>query len=104
MWNPPTCSCKSGKYLANIMDDLVIMCYKIIDAATEAKSGGEAKLKNKETKNILKIKLMKQKVSLFILLTFSLIKIALLAAVSIYCYLIKYKSKQKHLLPFHITK
>ena len=97
MWNPPTCSCKNGKYLANIMDDLVIMCYKIIDAATEAKSGGE-------TKNILKIKLMKQKVSLFILLTFSSIKIALLAAVSIYCYLIKYKSKQKHLLPFDITK
>ena len=104
MWNPPTCSCKYGKYLANIMDDLVIMCYKIIDAATEAKSGGEAKLKNKETKNILKIKLMKQKVSLFILLTFSLIEIALLAAVSFYCYPIKYKSKQKHLLPFHITK
>ena len=104
MWNPPTCSCKNGKYLANIMDDLVIMCYKIIDAATEAKSGGEAKLKNKETKNILKIKLMKQKVSLFILLTFSLIEIALLAAVSFYCYPIKYKSKQKHLLPFHITK
>ena len=98
MWNPPTCSCKNGKYLANIMDDLVIMCYKIIDAATEAK------LKNKETKNILKIKLMKQKVSLFILLTFSLIEIALLAAVSFYCYPIKYKSKQKHLLPFHITK
>ena len=104
MWNPPTSSCKNGKYLANIMDDLVIMCYKIIDAATEAKSGGEAKLKNKETKNILKIKLMKQKVSLFILLTFSLIEIALLAAVSFYCYPIKYKSKQKHLLPFHITK
>ena len=29
--------------------------------------------------------------------------IALLIAVSIYCYLIKYPAKQKHLLPFHNT-
>ena len=29
--------------------------------------------------------------------------IVLLIAVSIYCYLIKYKAKQKHLLPFYIT-
>ena len=28
---------------------------------------------------------------------------ALLIAVSIYCYLIKYQAKQKHLLPFHDT-
>ena len=26
-----------------------------------------------------------------------------LEVVSIYCYLIKYRAKQKHLLPFHIT-
>ena len=31
------------------------------------------------------------------LLAFSLIKIALLIAVSIYCYMVKYKAKQKHL-------
>ena len=36
-----------------------------------------------------------------ILLAFLLIAIALLIAVSIYCYLIKYREKQKHLLPFH---
>ena len=35
-----------------------------------------------------------------ILLAFLLITIALLIAVSIYCYLIKYGVKQKHLLPF----
>ena len=36
------------------------------------------------------------------LLAFSLITIALLIAVSIYCYyLIKHREKQKHLLPFH---
>ena len=39
----------------------------------------------------------------FILLAFSLITIALLIAVSIYCYLIKYQAKQNHLLPFQFT-
>ena len=38
----------------------------------------------------------------YILLPFLLITIVLLIVVSIYCYLIKYKSKQKH-LPFHAT-
>ena len=37
------------------------------------------------------------------LLRFLLITIVLLIAVSIYCYLIKYLAKQKHLLPFHVT-
>ena len=41
--------------------------------------------------------------NLYILLVFSLIIIALLTAVSIYCYLIKYRAKQKHFLPFHVT-
>ena len=36
----------------------------------------------------------------YIFLTFLLITIALLRALSIYCYLIKYNVKQKHLLPF----
>ena len=39
----------------------------------------------------------------YILFTFLLITIVLLIAVSIYCYLIKYRVIQKHLLPFHIT-
>ena len=39
----------------------------------------------------------------YILLAFLLITIAVLIAVSIYCYLIKYRAKQKPLLPFHIT-
>ena len=40
----------------------------------------------------------------FILFAFLLITIAFLIAVSIYCYVIKYRAKQKHLLPYHITK
>ena len=39
----------------------------------------------------------------YILLAFLLIIVALLTAVSIYCYLIKYPANQKHLLSFHVT-
>ena len=39
----------------------------------------------------------------YILLTFILITTALLTGVNIYCYLIKYQAKQKHLLPYHTT-
>ena len=39
----------------------------------------------------------------YILLAFLSITIALLIAVNIYCYLIKYRAKQKHLLPFNFT-
>ena len=35
------------------------------------------------------------------LLAFLLITILLLITVSIYCYLIKYRAKQKHSFPFH---
>ena len=41
--------------------------------------------------------------NLYIWLVFLLIIIALLIAVSIYCYLIKYRAKQEHLLPFRFT-
>ena len=37
------------------------------------------------------------------LFAFLLLIIALLIAVSIYCYLIEYRAKQKHLFPFHVT-
>ena len=71
------------------------MCDEIID--TEAKS------KDKETKVILKNIICETK-AFYILLAFLLITVALLIVVSIYCYLIKYKAKQKHLLPFYVTK
>ena len=31
-WNPATCNWENGKYLASIIDDLVITCDEIIDA------------------------------------------------------------------------
>ena len=60
-----------------------------------------------ETKTITtnfheKIHSVKQKKN-YISVVFLLITIVLLIAVSIYCYLIKYKSKQKHLLPHYVT-
>ena len=31
IWNPATCSCKNGKYLASIIDDSVITCDQMIE-------------------------------------------------------------------------
>ena len=42
--------------------------------------------------------------NIFALLAFLLITTALLIAVSISCYLMKYRAKRKHLVPFHDTK
>ena len=85
IWNPATCRCENGKYLASIIDNSVITCDKIID--------GE------ETKTVPKTIICKTK-SFYILLAFLLITIALLIVFSIYFCLIKYKAKQKHC---HIT-
>ena len=62
------------------------------------------KKKQKQLQQILmkKMQSVKQKISIFYL-ALLLITIALLMAVSIYCYLIQYRVKQKHLLPFRIT-
>ena len=95
IWNPATCSCENGKYLASIMDDSAITCDQVIESNDE------------ETKtiptNFNEKKAICKTQNFYILLAFSLITIVLLIAVSIYCYLIKYRAKQKHLLPFHNT-
>ena len=86
IWNPSTCSCENGKYLASIMDDSVITCDEIIDA--------EAKSNDQETKtiptNFNEKNITYQIKNFYRLLAFLLITTALLMAVSIYCYLIKY--------------
>ena len=81
------------------MDDSAIMCDEIIDA--------EAKSNDEETKAIA-INFSEKNVTckiqnLYILPAFLLIIIVLLIAFSIYCYLIKYRENQKHLLSFHDT-
>ena len=70
------------------MIDSVIMCDKIIESYEEETNFNEKK------KQLAKCK---------ILLAFLLITIALLIAVTNYCYLIKYQAKQKISLPFHDT-
>ena len=80
----------NGKYLASIIHS-VITCHETIE----------------ETKNMLTNFNEKKKIcktqSFYILPVFLLIIIVLLIAVSIYFYLIKYRAKQKRLLPFHVT-
>ena len=68
---------ENGKYLANIIDDTVIISDEIIKETTIPTSFNKSKVTCK-TNNFC------------IFLTFLLITIALLIAVSIYCYLIKY--------------
>ena len=85
--NPARCSCKNGKYLASIIDDSVIMCDEIIE---------ETKIVSTKTVSANGIKLICTTKIFYILLAFLLIAIALLIAVSIYCYLVKYQAKHKH--------
>ena len=87
--NSATCNCENGKYLASIIDNSAIMCDEVIESYNEETNFNEKKATCK-TENF------------YILLTFLLITITLLIDVSIYCYLIKYRAKQKHLLPFHV--
>ena len=77
------------------MGDSVIMCDEVIESY------------EKETKaiptNFNEKKAICKTQNFYILLAFLLITIVLLTAVSIHCYMIKYRAKQKHLLPFHHT-
>ena len=77
------------------MDDSAITCNEIKE------------LCNEETKtiptNFNEKKATCKMQNLYVLFAFLSIIIALLIAVSIYCCLIKYQGKQKHLLPFHET-
>ena len=36
IWNPATCNCENGKYLASIIDDPVITCDEIIEETKAA--------------------------------------------------------------------
>ena len=93
--NPYTYSLENGKYLASIIDDSAIICDEVIESY------------DKETKTILtnfnEKKAIFKTQNVYILLVFLLITILSFIAVSIYCYWIKHRAKQKHLLTFHFT-
>ena len=85
------------------MDDSAIIYDEAIDADAKLSPKDDDETKTTPTTfNEKKVTCKTQ--SFYILLAFLLITIALLIAVSIYCHLIKYRTKQKHLLPFHDTK
>ena len=91
IWNPAKCSCANGKCLGSITDDSVIIGDEIMEAETKTvPSNFNEKKINCKTQNW------------YILLAFLLTTIALLIAVNIFCYLIKYWAKQKYLLPFPV--
>ena len=80
------CNCENRKYLASIMDDSVITWDQVIEETVITNFIGK--------KATCKMQFF------CTFFAFSLITIALLIAVSIYCYLIKYRASQKYLLPF----
>ena len=72
------------------MDDSAIMCDEIIESFDDETNFSEKKSTCKtQNFNILPA---------FILITIALL-ILVFTAVSIYCYLVKYRRKQSHLLP-----
>ena len=77
------------------MDDSTITCYAVIKSYDKEKKAIPTNFNEKKE--------FCKKQNFYILLVFLLITLALLMVVSIYCYLIKYRAKQKHLLPFHAT-
>ena len=77
------------------MDDSAIMCDEVIESYDEETK--TVSTNSNEKKATCKAQ------NFYILLTFLLTTIVLLITVIIYPYLIKYRAKQKHLLPFHYT-
>ena len=80
----------------SILDDSVSTCDDVIESYDE-------KTKTIPT-NFNEKNITCETQSFNVLLTVLLITIALLIAVNIYCYMIKYRAKQKHLFPFHDSK
>ena len=85
IWNFSRYSCKNTKYWANIMDDSAITCDEITEMDTETKSNDEAKSNDEEAKTIPTNFNEKNIRNFYILLA--------LIAFSIYCYLIKYRTR-----------
>ena len=74
IWDPVTCSCENGKYLASIIDDSVITCDEIIE---ETKTSPTNLNENKQS--------VKHKISTFYLHHFYQLPLYNLT-VNIYCY------------------
>ena len=86
IWNLAKCRCENGKYLGRL---LTVSDYVWWNCRRNTNSCNNLNRKNAicKTKNF------------YIVFAFLLITIALLVAVSIYPSMIKYETKEKHLLP-----
>ena len=97
-WNFATFQCDNVKYLASVINDSVIKYHEIMG---ETKAMPSKTIPTKTVSTSFNEKKVNCKIkNFYILSTFLLIAIALLIIVRIYCYLIKYQTKQKHLLPY----
>ena len=94
IWNLATCSCENVRYTERTVEVSVITCDKDIGTTksiTKTIPTKSAPENFNEKTLIGKIK------NSYILLAFLLITVKLLIAFTIYCCIIKYRSKQKHL-------
>ena len=97
--NSSTYTCENSKYLPSIIDDSAITFDEIIDVVVKSNDK-----KAKAVSTNFNEKYITCKTQYFCISpAFLLITIAFLISVSIYCHLVKYWAKQKHLLPFHET-
>ena len=101
IWNPSTYNCENGKYLAIIIDDSVITCNDVIESYDEeTKTTPTSFNEKKETCKMQNFYILLA----FLLITIALLKLFVFKLLKLFvCYLIKYKAKQKHLLPFHVA-
>ena len=90
--NPATGSSENEKYLTSTTENSLITWNEIIGAKTKTVG-----------KNFNGINVICKTKNIYISLALLLIIIVLLILVGTYCYLIKYKAKQKCLLPCYIT-
>ena len=94
IWNPSICNCENGKYLASIVDDSAITSDEIIESYDEETIIKKTiPITKTIPTNFNERKATCKTRNFYILLAFLLITIALLIAVSVYCYLIKYQVK-----------
>ena len=77
------------------MDDSTIICDEVINADSKQSLTDDYETSTIPT-NFNEKKATCKTQNFYILLAFLLITIALLIAVSVYCYLINYQAKQKH--------
>ena len=102
--NPPTCSCENSKYVGSIIDDPMITCDEIINAANSVSTNVSANLMSTVSTNIVSNasvnfhnKKVRYKMDFYILHTILLV-LLLLFIITIICYhYAKHRSKQKNI-------